>query len=152
MKTSLGFCHPSNGNWLTFWKTSGFSKSRCVGAKITVFIDTHLHFGEMWWKSVLLGKSGALAGRVAQTPTKPMGSIGTLRCKNKDFSVFTWNDNSGWNSRKSWIPAFSRAETEKSWNRMPGWISRKAAKAFGLVKFWGGYYHPGLDFSQNAPF
>ena len=29
----------------------------------------------MWWKSVLLGKSGALAGRGAQTPAKPMGFI-----------------------------------------------------------------------------
>ena len=41
----------------------------------------HLHFGEMGWKLVLLGKSGAPAGPGLKTATKPIGFLGVLRYK-----------------------------------------------------------------------
>ena len=47
---------------------------------------------------------------------------------------------------------FSREKVEKSWNRTPGWVSRKAAKVLRLIRFWGGYLRPGLDFSKITPF
>ena len=94
-----------------------------------------------------------MAGRGPQTPTKPMGFIGVLRCQSLIFGGFHvkwWIFlEFPWKSR---ISMFSRHKVAKSWNRMPGWISRKAVKALCLVRFWGGYFRPGLDFSKITPF
>ena len=113
----------------------------------------HLHFGEMWWKLVLLGKSGAPAGRGLKTSTKPIGFLGVLRCQSLIFGEFhvkwwflvklPW---------KSWIFMFLREKVEKSCNRTPGWVSRRAAKVLCLIRVWGGYLRPGVEFSPISPF
>ena len=47
----------------------------------STFIDFYLHFGEMGWEFVLLGKRGAPAGRGLKTLIKPIGFLGVLRYK-----------------------------------------------------------------------
>ena len=58
-----------------------------ISALLSTF---HLHFGEMDWGLLLLGKSGAPAGRGLETAIKPIGFLGVLRCKSLisgDFHV-----------------------------------------------------------------
>ena len=113
----------------------------------------HLHFGDIGWNLVLLGKSGALAGRGPQTPTKPMGFIGILRSQSLIFGEFhvKW-----WFilkfARNSQVSMFLREKVEKSCNRTPGWFSRKAAKVLRLIRVRGGYLRPGVEFSKISPF
>ena len=53
---------------------------------------------------------------------------------------------------KSWIFMFLREKVEKSCNRTPGWVSRRAAKVLCLIRVWGGYLRPGVEFSPISPF
>ena len=69
-------------NQLDFQKIGGPER------KNTILMIFHLHFGEMEWKLVLLGKSGAPAGRGPQTPMKPIGFLGILRCQSLIFGEF----------------------------------------------------------------
>ena len=45
-----------------------------------------------------------------------------------------------------------REKVEKSCNRTPGWVSRRAAKVLCLIRVWGGYLRPGVEFSPISPF
>ena len=47
---------------------------------------------------------------------------------------------------------FSREITRNPLNRTPGWTSRKAAEVLRLIRVWGGYLRPGVEFSQISPF
>ena len=52
------------------------------------------NFGEIWWfplKWCLLGRKWCFGGPGAQTPTKPIGFIGVLRCFRVQKFVFLWN-------------------------------------------------------------
>ena len=71
--------------FLFFSQICDFTPKTRFGCEIWGF---HLHFGEMGWESVLLGKSGALAGWGAQTSTKPIGFIGYFRGKSLISSEF----------------------------------------------------------------
>ena len=86
----------------------------------------HLHFGEMVWKSVLLGKNGVPAGRGLKTPIKPIGFLGVLRYKSLisgDFHVESWFS---WNSRgNDELSCFM-------------WKSRKKLESHARVDFTGG--------------
>ena len=112
----------------------------------------HLHFGEMGWKFVLLGKSGAPAGRGLKTPTKPMGFLGILRCESLIFGDFHVELLFSWNFREMMNFHVLCEKVEKSWNRTPGWISREAVKVLRLVRFWERYSRPGVEFSRNTQF
>ena len=107
----------------------------------------------MEWKLVLLGKSGAPAGRGLKTSTKPMGFLGILRCQSVIFGEFhgkCWFFMEfPWKSR---VSMFLREKVEKSWNRTPGWISREAVKVLCLVRFWERYSRPGVEFSRINQF
>ena len=108
----------------------------------------HLHFGEMGWKLVLLGKSGAPAGPGLKTATKPIGFLGVLRLKSLfsgDFHVKSWSFLKFlW---KWWIFMFLCEKVGKSWNRTPGWISREAVKVLCFIRFWERYLRPGVECS-----
>ena len=71
-----------------FEKWVVLQKVGALDRKITILMTFHLHFGEMGWKLVLLGKSGAPAGRVPKTSTKPIGFLGILRCQSLIFGEF----------------------------------------------------------------
>ena len=67
-----------------------FQKVGALDRKITISMTFHLNFGEMGWELVLLGKSGAPAGRGLKTSIKPIGFLGVLRYKSLisgDFHV-----------------------------------------------------------------
>ena len=88
MENTLVFCNPSRAFRGTLIPNQSSTQNHDILALLLTFYLKWFHFAEMEWKLVLLGKSGARAGRGPKTSTKPMGFLGILRCQSLIFGDF----------------------------------------------------------------